>query len=74
MKNSEAFIKYPFKRENINIELSKMSFKKVGNAGKKGKKSFQHYKDVLNIILFDTFYRIKDINVRKFFLDNYKIK
>ena len=74
MKNSEAFIKYPFKRENINIKLSKMSFKKVGNAGKKGEKSFQHYKDVLNIILVDTFYRIKDNNIRKFLLDNYKIR
>ena len=50
-----------------------MSFKKVGNYGKIDQ-NFQHYKDVLKIILNDIFFRIPDDNLRNFIKKTYKIK
>ena len=58
--NSQGFIKLSNKSNEIEINLSNMSFNKIGN-----EKNFQHYKDVFKIILGDIFLKIPDINLRK---------
>ena len=48
--NTQGFIKSSNKLNEIKINLSNMSFNKIGN-----KNDFQHYKDVFRIILGDVF-------------------
>ena len=74
IKNSKAIIKYPKDVKDLKIDLSEIVFKKVGNAGKKGDNNFQHYKDVMKLILSDIFFRIPDYNLRNLIKEMYKIK
>ena len=74
IKNSKALINYSVNEKNLKINLSQMSFKKVGNAGNKTGQKFQHYKDVLKIILSDIFFRIPDDNLRNIIKKTYKIE
>ena len=74
IKNSKAIIKYPKNIDGLEIKLSEISFNKVGNAGKNDSDTFQHYKDVLKIILNDIFFRIPDENLRRLIKKIYKIK
>ena len=62
----QGFIKPSNKSNEIKIILSNMTFYKVGN-----KNGFQHYKDVLKIILGDIFLKIPDINLRKLIKKTY---
>ena len=73
-KNSIAFIKYPDNEKKLKINLSEMSFVNVGNAASKTGQNFQHYKDVLKIILNDIFFIISDEDLRNFIKKTYKIK
>lgn len=73
IKNSNALIKHPLNDINLDINLSEMSFNKVGNAGIKNNNNFQHYKDVLKIIFGNILLRIPDYNLRNFIKKNYKI-
>ena len=74
IRNSKAFIKYPNSPETLIVKLSNMSFRNIGNANPKKNKNFQHYKDVLRIIMGDIYFRIPDIKLRKFLKEKYKIK
>ena len=74
IKNSKAIIKYPKDIRDLKINLSEIVFKKVGNAGKKRDNNFQHYKDVMKLILSDIFFRIPDYNLRNLIKEMYKIK
>ena len=65
--NSQGFIKPSNKSNEIEINLSNMSFNKIGN-----EKDFQHYKDVFKIILGDIFLKIPDINLQKLIKKTYK--
>jgi len=65
--NSQGFIKPSNKSNEIEINLSNMSFNKIGN-----EKDFQHYKDVFKIILGDIFLKIPDINLKKLIKKTYK--
>ena len=65
--DSQGFIKSSNKSNEIKINLSNMSFNKVGN-----KNEFQHYKDVFKIILGDIFLKIPDINLQKLIKKTYK--
>ena len=65
--NSQGFIKPSNKSNEIEINLSNMSFNRMGN-----KKNFQHYKDVFRIILGDIFLKIPDINLQKLIKKTYK--
>ena len=58
---------------NLPILLSKMSFVNVGNSGNKQIK-FQHYKDIMRLILNDIFFRITDENLKDLIKNNYNIK
>ena len=49
-----------------------MSFGNVGNSGNK-KVKFQHYKDIMKLILNDIFLRIPDENLRNIIKQNYNI-
>lgn len=71
--NSRAFIRYPNSKKNLKINLSEMSFVKVGNAAKKKGQNFLHFKDALKIILKDIFFRISDEDLRNFIKKTYKI-
>ena len=73
IKNSKAVIKYPKNVEDLKIDLSEIIFKKVGNAGKKNNNNFQHYKDVMNLILSDIFFKIPDYDLRNLIKKIYKI-
>jgi len=64
---SQGFIKLSNKSNEIEINLSNMSFNKIGN-----EKDFQHYKDVFKIILGDIFLKIPDINLQKLIKKTYK--
>ena len=64
---SKGFIKLSNKSNEVEIDLSNMSFNKIGN-----KKDFQHYKDVFKIILGDIFLKIPDINLQKLIKKTYK--
>ena len=74
IKNSKAFIRYPNSSEILTIDLSDMSFQNTGNADLKQIKRFQHYKDVLAIIMGDIYFKIPDMKLRKFLKEKYKIK
>ena len=65
--NTQGFIKSSNKLNEIEINLSNMSFNKIGN-----KKNFQHYKDVFKIILGDIFFKITDTNLQKLIKKTYK--
>ena len=65
--DSQGFIKSSNKSNEIKINLSNMSFNKIGN-----KNDFQHYKDVFKIILGDIFLKIPDINLQKLIKKTYK--
>ena len=65
--DNRGFIKPSNKSNEIEINLSNMSFGKVGN-----KKNYQHYKDVFKIILGDIFLKIPDINLQKLIKKTYK--
>ena len=74
IKNSKAFIRYPNSSKILTIDLSDMSFQNTGNADLKQIKRFQHYKDVLAIIMGDIYFKIPDMKLRKFLKEKYKIK
>ena len=74
IKNSKAIIKYPKDIKDLKIDLSEIVFKKVGNAGKKRDNNFQHYKDVMKLILSDIFFKIPDYDLRNLIKEMYKIK
>jgi hypothetical protein len=65
--NTQGFIKPSNKLNEIEINLSDMSFNKIGN-----KNDLQHYKDVFRIILVDIFLKIPDINLQKLIKKTYK--
>ena len=67
--NTQGFIKSSDKSNEIEINLSDMSFNKIGN-----KNDLQHYKDVFRIILGDIFLKIPDINLQKLIKKTYKFK
>ena len=72
IKNSKAIIKYPKDIKDLKINLSEIVFKKVGNAGKERDNNFQHYKDVMKLILSDIFFKIPDYNLRNLIKEMYK--
>ena len=65
--DSQGFIKPSNKSNEIEINLSNMSFNKIGN-----EKDFQHYKDVFKIILGDIFLKIPDIDLKNLINKTYK--
>ena len=65
--DSQGLIKSSNKSNEIKINLSNMSFNKIGN-----KNALQHYKDVFKIILGDFFLKIPDINLKKLIKKTYK--
>lgn len=71
--NSKAFIRYQ-NREVLIVNLSNMSFQNVGNTNFKKDKNYQHYKDIMKIIMGDIYFRIPDMELRKFIKEIYKIK
>ena len=74
IENSQAFIRYPDSEEALIVKLSNMSFRNAGNANSKTNKKFQHYKDVLRLIMGDIYFRIPDMKLRKFLKEKYKIQ
>ena len=58
--NGKAFVKISSIPKQSNIELSSFEFTNVGND-----KKFQHYKNGLEIMLFDILGRINDFDKRK---------
>ena len=65
--DSQGFIKLSNKSNEIEIDLSNMSFSKIGN-----EKDLQHYKDVFKLILGDIFLKIPDVNLKKLIKKTYK--
>ena len=72
IKDAIAYIKYENYDENIVIPLSDMSFSQVGNSGN-SESEFNHYKNVMKIILSDIFFKIPDQNLRELIKEKYKI-
>ncbi len=67
ISNGKAFIKISSFPGDSEIELSKFQFSKIGN-----EKGYRHYKDVLKIMLFDVFARIKNFEKKKILKEIYK--
>ena len=67
-----AYIQHKSNKENLTINLSTMRFVNVGNSGNNQIK-FQHYKDIMRLILNDIFFRIPDENLRNLIKKNYNI-
>ena len=74
LQNSKAIIKYKKNIKDLNINLSNIAFNNIGNAGKEKGDNFQHYKDLVRLILIDIFLKIPDYNLRKLIKENYKIE
>ncbi|MDB4154081.1 hypothetical protein N9682_03010 [Candidatus Pelagibacter sp.] len=73
MKNSKAHIYYFKNKDNLTLDLYNMTFSKVGNLDNKQNIKFQHYKDVLKLILKNTFIRIQDKELKNLIKNIYKI-
>ena len=67
-----AYVQHKSNKENLPINLSTMRFVNVGNSGNNQIK-FQHYKDIMQLILNDIFFRISDENLRNLIKKNYNI-
>ena len=67
LKNSKVFIKTLSSPKKIKINLSNMTFYKVGN-----KAEFQHFKDIFKIILSDIYFKIPDQNLKNLIYKKYK--
>ena len=67
LKNSKVFIKTLSSPKKIKINLSNMTFYKVGN-----KAEFQHFKDIFKIILSDIYFKIPDQNLKNLIYKTYK--
>lgn len=74
IENSKVFIRYPNNPEILTIDLSDISFQNIGNSNPTKNENYQHYKDVLGLIMNDIYFRIPDTKLRKFLKKNYKIK
>ena len=74
IKNSKATIRYKKYINDLNINLSNITFSNVGNAGKEKGNNFQHYKDVFRFILSDIFFKIPNYELRELIKKNYKIR
>ena len=74
IKNSKATIRYKKYINDLNINLSNITFSNVGNAGKEKDNNFQHYKDVFKFILSDIFFKIPNYELRELIKKNYKIR
>ena len=70
--NAIAFVNYDKNRKNLEIPLSSMIFKNIGNSGSEEIK-FQHYKDIMKLIMSDIYLRIPDKNLKNLIKKNYKI-
>ena len=68
ISNSRSIIKTESKDKEIKLNLSDMSFVKVGNA-----KEAQHFKDVFKILLGDLLLRIRDQKLREIIIKTYKL-
>ena len=68
--DAKAFIRYEKYDKNVAVSLSDMSFSKVGNSGHFDPE-FQHYKNVMKIILNDIYFRIPDENLRELIQEKY---
>ena len=68
INNSKTLIKNKNKGQEFKIDLSNMSFIKVGNA-----KEVQHFKEVFKILLGDLLLRIRDQNLRDIIKNIYKL-
>ena len=73
IENSKAKINFKKNDKDLNISLSNITLGNVGNAGIEKDKSFQHYKDVIKLILTDIFFKIPDYELRELIKKNYKI-
>jgi len=60
ISDGKAYIKVSSITESFEISLSNFKFNKVGNH-----KKHQHYKEVLKIMFFDIFARVKDYNLKE---------
>jgi len=65
--NTQGFIKSSNKSNEIIIDLSNVTFNKIGN-----KNGFQHYKSVFKIILGDIFFKIPDTNLKNLIKKTYE--
>tara|TARA_B100000795_G_C22703238_1_gene400520 strand:- start:215 stop:889 length:675 start_codon:yes stop_codon:yes gene_type:complete len=72
IKNSKAHIYYSKNNSNLNLNLSDMTFGKVGNLNNESDKKTQHYKNVLELILKDIFMRIPDQDLKDLIRKTYK--
>ena len=70
--NPVAYINYKNNNETLKIPLSLMTFSNVGNSGNNEIK-FQHYKNVMKLIVNDIFFRIPDEGLRNLIKMNYNI-
>ena len=66
--NGKAFIKISSIPNESKIELSSFKLKNIGND-----KKFQHYKNVLEIMLFDIIGRVNDFDKRKILAKAYNL-
>ena len=65
--NAQGFIKTSNKSNEIKINLSNISFNKIGN-----KAGFQHYKEVFKIALGDIFLKIPNKDLKNLIKETYK--
>lgn len=64
----QAYINIPSIKERSEISMSDFEFFKVGN-----QEGYRHYKDVLEIMLFDIFARVKDKKIKSLLKEIYKL-
>ena len=67
--DTQGFIKSSNKLNEIEINLSNMSFNKIGN-----KTGFKHYKEVFKIILLDVFLKVPGMALKNLIKKTYKLQ
>ena len=73
LKNSMAHIYYSKNKDNLTLNLSDITFSRVGNLNSEENKKSQHYKDVLQLILINIYMQIPDQELKNLIKKVYRI-
>ena len=71
--NGKVKISYPESSDSAIVTLSNMTLKNIANSDNKTGITYQHYKDIIKMMLTDVYFRISDLKLKNFIKRNYNL-